>query len=40
MITFPTTIFKPPFNLPPPLRLITEDSELGKCLGLWRLEEL
>jgi len=30
----------PPFNLPRPARLITEDSELGKCLGLWRLEEL
>ena len=29
-----------PFNLPPPVRLITEDPELGKCLGLWRLKEL
>lgn len=30
----------PPFNFPEPLQLITEDPELGKCLGLWRLEEL
>ena len=29
-----------PFNFPDPLRLITEDSELGKCLGLWRLKDL
>jgi hypothetical protein len=30
----------PPFNFPPPLKLIVEDAELGKCLGVWRLEEL
>lgn len=30
----------PPFNFPPPRRLIVEDAELGKCLGLWSLEEL
>lgn len=30
----------PPFNFPPPRRLITEDAELGKCLGLWSLDEL
>jgi hypothetical protein len=30
----------PPFNFPSPVRLIVEDEELGKCLGVWRLEEL
>lgn len=30
----------PPVNLPPPRRLIVEDAELGKCLGLWSLDEL
>jgi SAM-dependent methyltransferase len=30
----------PPFNFPEPMQLIVEDSELGKCLGLWSLEEL
>jgi hypothetical protein len=30
----------PPFNFPPPLKLIVEDAELGKCLGVWRLEDL
>jgi len=30
----------PPFNFPPALKLIVEDTELGKCLGVWRLEEL
>jgi hypothetical protein len=30
----------PPFNFPPPLKLIVEDAELGKCLGAWRLDEL
>jgi len=29
-----------PFGFPAPLRLIEEDVELGKCLGLWRLEDL
>ncbi|MCA1591525.1 MAG: class I SAM-dependent methyltransferase [Acidobacteria bacterium] len=30
----------PPFNFPPPVRLVMEDSEAGKCLGMWRLENL
>jgi hypothetical protein len=30
----------PPFNFPEPLKLLTEDLELGKCLGIWRLNEL
>lgn len=30
----------PPFNFPAPARLINEDAELCKCLGMWRLEEL
>jgi SAM-dependent methyltransferase len=30
----------PPFDFPPPSHLIVEDEELGKCLGVWRLEEL
>jgi SAM-dependent methyltransferase len=30
----------PPFNFPQPERLIMEDIELGKGLGLWKLEEL
>ena len=30
----------PPFNFPPPSRLITEDDESGKCLGVWELESL
>ena len=30
----------PPFNFPQPEQLIIEDPELGKCLGMWRLEEL
>jgi SAM-dependent methyltransferase len=30
----------PPFNFPSPIRLITEDPEPGKCLGLWSLEKL
>ena len=29
-----------PFNFPEPLRLVVEDAEAGKCLGLWRLEQL
>ena len=29
----------PPFNFPEPLKLIVEDEELGKCLGVWRLED-
>lgn len=30
----------PPFNFPPPKKLIVEDAAAGKCLGVWRLEEL
>lgn len=30
----------PPFDFPEPRRLIVEDAELGKGLGLWALEEL
>lgn len=30
----------PPFNFPQPLKLIVEDAELGKCLGIWRLKDL
>jgi hypothetical protein len=30
----------PPFNFPQPERFIMEDTELGKCLGLWKLEDL
>ncbi len=30
----------PPFTFPDPLRLVSEDPERGKCLGLWRLKDL
>lgn len=30
----------PPFNFPPPLKMLIEDEELGKCLGVWRLTSL
>jgi 2-polyprenyl-3-methyl-5-hydroxy-6-metoxy-1,4-benzoquinol methylase len=30
----------PPFNFPEPFRLIVEDAESGKGLGVWRLEDL
>ncbi|HEX5709358.1 MAG TPA: hypothetical protein VFX96_18800, partial [Pyrinomonadaceae bacterium] len=30
----------PPLNFPPPRRLVVEDEELSKCLGLWSLAEL
>ena len=30
----------PPFDFPPPIRVIVEDEELGKCLGVWRLKDL
>src|SRR5436305_694619 len=30
----------PPYNFPEPLRLITESPDLGKSLGMWRLEDL
>jgi len=29
-----------PFNFPEPEKLIVEDAELGKCLGVWRLQQL
>lgn len=29
-----------PLSLPRPARLLVEDAELGKCLGLWKLAEL
>jgi Methyltransferase domain len=29
-----------PFNFPKPLKVIVEDAELGKWLGVWRLEDL
>lgn len=30
----------PPYHFPEPLRLVVESPELGKSLGLWRLEDL
>lgn len=30
----------PPFNFPQPFKLLVEDEELGKCLGVWRLTNL
>jgi SAM-dependent methyltransferase len=36
----PVNLELPPFNFPPPLRLITEDEEMGKHLGLWNLAAL
>ena len=30
----------PPFEFPEPIRLLVEDEELGKCLGVWRLKDL
>ena len=30
----------PPFSFPPPLKLMVEDQELRKCLGVWRLGDL
>ena len=29
-----------PFNFPEPLKLIVEDAEVGKCVGVWQLSEL
>lgn len=29
-----------PFNFPEPVKLVIEDAELGKCLGIWRLQQL
>lgn len=28
----------PPFNFPQPIELLIEDSELGKLLGMWKIE--
>lgn len=30
----------PPYNFPEPLRLIVENPDTGKSLGMWRLEDL
>lgn len=30
----------PPFNFPEPLKMIVEDPELAKCLGVWRLDRV
>ena len=30
----------PPFNFPQPVKLLIEDGELSKCLGVWRLADL
>jgi hypothetical protein len=41
----PLNLERPPFNFPPPLRLIDEKRrdvngiDMAKCLGLWRLDE-
>jgi hypothetical protein len=36
----PLNLQLPPFSFPQPVELIVEDNELGKCLGLWQLEDL
>lgn len=36
----PLNLQLPPFNFPQPMKLIVEDMELGKCLGVWRLEDV
>jgi len=36
----PVNLQLAPFKFPQPVQLIVEDSELGKCLGLWRLKDL
>ena len=36
----PVNLQLPPFNFPSPIKLIIEDEELGKCLGVWRIEDL
>jgi hypothetical protein len=33
----PLNLQLPPFGLPAPERLVVENAEQGKCLGLWRL---
>jgi hypothetical protein len=30
----------PPVNFPKPEKVIVEDRDLGKCVGLWRVEDL
>ncbi len=44
---FPINLQRPPFDLPPPIRLIDEGNEAafgpeyaGKCLGLWKLADI
>lgn len=36
----PVNLQLQPFNFPSPIKLIIEDEELGKCLGVWRIEDL
>jgi SAM-dependent methyltransferase len=36
----PLNLRLPPFGFPPPARLLTEEGESGKCLGLWDLKSL
>lgn len=36
----PVNLELPPFSFPRPALMITEDPELGKCLGMWSIEEL
>lgn len=36
----PVNLLSPPFNFPPPERLLAEDAGSGKQLGMWRLEKL
>jgi hypothetical protein len=30
----------PPFNFPEPLKMVVEDPQLSKCLGVWRVDQL
>jgi len=36
----PVNLMLPPFDFPPPERLLTEDADLGNQLGVWSLEDL
>ena len=36
----PLNMQRHPFNFPPPLKLITENAESGRSVGLWRLKDL
>jgi hypothetical protein len=36
----PLNLLLPPFNFPEPLRLVLENDDLGKCLGMWSLAQL